>query len=86
MRFGADGEMLLLSGTLMASLFRFLMQLEKDKQRSGFNKEKKMAHKLLTNMLGNTIVSLTRVGLQEDGQSSPLLDTLLFTLADGRKF
>lgn len=45
-----------------------------------------MTYKLLNKILGNTIVSLTRVGLQEDGVPTMLMDTLLFTLADGRKF
>ena len=45
-----------------------------------------MAVKFLNKILGSTIVSLARVGLQEGGEDMPLMDTLLFTLADGRKF
>ncbi len=37
-------------------------------------------------LLGQTVTSLSRVALAEDNKLSPLMDTLLFSLADSRKF
>ncbi len=37
-------------------------------------------------LLGQTIASLGRVALVQDNDVSPLMDTLLFTLADSRNF
>lgn len=63
------------------------MGLEEVKQQIGFSYiGGKMAIKLLNKILGHTIVSLARVGLFDTGEHVPLMDTLLFTLADGRRF
>lgn len=37
-------------------------------------------------LLGKTLASLGRVALVQDGEPSPLMDTLLFTLTDSRNF
>ncbi|RUT06600.1 hypothetical protein DSM106972_028570 [Dulcicalothrix desertica PCC 7102] len=37
-------------------------------------------------MLGQTLTSLARVALAQDNKLSPLIDTLLFTCSNSRKF